>query len=93
MNINIAFQIAWTGFLRLGEIIYMVSKFKKKSTFVETYVIRSNILFAERDPYVVLKLKRSKTDLNHSGIQIILVATGKSTYPVVALRKLFQTDF
>ncbi len=91
-NIDAAFKIAWARFLRLGEITYMASELKKKSTFVETHATRSDILFAEGDQYAMLRLKQSKTDVDHSGVQIMFAATGKSTCPVAALRKLFQTD-
>ncbi len=92
LNIDIAFKIAWAGFLRLGEITYTASELKKKSTFVETHVTRSNISFTEGDQYAVFRLKRSKTDVDYSGVQIILAATGESTCPIATLQKLFQTD-
>lgn len=59
---------------------------------METHATRSDILFAKGDQYAVLKLKYSKTDINHSEVQIILAATGKSTYLVEAIQKLFQTN-
>lgn len=37
-------------------------------------------------------MKRSKTDVEHSGVQIILAATGEPTCPVSALRRLFIQD-
>lgn len=92
LNIDAAFKIAWTGFLRLGEITHTVTELKKKSTFVETHTTRSDISFAEGDQYAVLRLKRSKTDVDHSGVQIMLAATGKATCPVAAFRRLFQAD-
>ncbi len=92
LNIDAVFKIAWVGFLRLGEITYTASELKKKSTFVETHTTRSDISLAEGDQYAVLRLKRSKTDVDHSVVQIMLAATGESTCPVAALQKLFQTD-
>ncbi len=92
LNIDAAFKIAWAGFLRLGEITYTASELKKKSTFVETHATRSDISFIEEDQYAVLRLKRSRTNVDYSGVQIMLAATSESTCPGAALRKRFQTD-
>lgn len=68
LNIDIAFKIAWAGFLCPGKIIYTTSKLKKKFTFVEIYTIWSNILFPKGDKYAVFRLKCSKIDINHSKV-------------------------
>lgn len=44
------------------------------------------------DQYAILRLKQSKTDMEHTGVQIILAAIGEPTCPVVALRRLFIQD-
>ena len=88
-NIDAAFKIAWAGFLRLGEITYSPADLKK-SSFINLKVTRSDVRFAENDQYAVLRLKRSKTDVKHTGVQIILSATGELTCPVAALRRLFN---
>lgn len=90
-NIDTAFKIAWAGFLRLGEIIYTSAELKK-ANFVNTHATRSDVSFAEGNQYAVLRLKRSKTEIEHSGVQIILTATGENTCPVAALRQLFLID-
>ena len=48
------------------------------------------VRFAENDQYAVLRLKQSKTDVKHTGVQIILSATGEPTCPVAALCRLFD---
>lgn len=83
--------MAWAGFIRMGELTYTAAE-AKKATFAETGLIRSDISFAEGDQYAILRLKRSKTDTEHTGVQIILVATGERTCPVAALRRLFIQD-
>lgn len=88
-NIDAAFKIAWAGFLRLGEITYSPSDLKKAS-FTDLKVTQSDVRFAENDQYAVFRLKRSKTDLKHTGMQIILSATGEATCPVAALCRLFD---
>lgn len=90
-NIDTAFKIAWAGFLRLGEITYTSAELKK-ANFVDTHATRSDVSFAEGNQHAVLRLKRSKTDIEHSGVQIILAATGENTCPVAALRQLFLID-
>lgn len=89
-NINIIFKIVWAGFLRLGEIIYTNTKLKKLA-FADIHTTRSNISFIKSNQYAVLRLKRSKTDIKHSGVQIILAATRKNTCLVTSLYHLFLT--
>lgn len=91
VNIETAFKVAWAGFMRMGELTYTAVD-AKKATFAETGLTRSDISFAEEDLYAILRLKRSKTDIEHTGVQIILAATDERTFPVVALRRLFIQD-
>ena len=77
--------------MRMGELTYTAAE-AKKATFAETGLTRSDISFAEGDQYAILRLKRSKTDTEHTGVQIILAATGEQTCPVAALRRLFIQD-
>lgn len=88
LNADTAFKVAWAGFLRLGEITYTATE-AKKTSFKDTKVTRSDISFSEGDQYAILRLKRSKTDTEHTGVQIVLAATGEKTCPVNALRRLF----
>ena len=74
--------------MRMGKLTYTATE-AKKVTFMKTGFTRSDISFAERDQYAVLQLKQSKTDTEHTGMQIILAATGEPTCPVAALRRLF----
>jgi hypothetical protein len=90
-NVDAAFKSAWAGFLRLGEITYTTAEAKKPS-FARTKVTRGDVSFAEFDQYATIRLKRSKTDTDHSGVQIILAATNEDTCPVLALRHLFRID-
>ncbi len=77
--------------MRLGEITYTAAEVKK-SIFAETKLTRSDISFEEENQYTTLRLKQSKTDVEHTEVQIILAATGQQTYPVAALRRLFIQD-
>lgn len=91
LNVDTAFKVAWAGFMRMGELTYAAAE-AKKATFAETSLTRLDISFAEKDQYAILHLKKSKTNTEYIGVQIILAATGKRTCPVAALRKLFIQD-
>ena len=91
INIDTAFKVAWAGFLRLGEITYSNAE-AQAPTFVNTKLTRSDITFAEDNQQAILRLKRSKTDLYHTGVEIILAATHDKTCPVTALHTLFSKD-
>ncbi len=88
LNVDTAFKVAQAGFMRMGKLIYTAAE-AKKATFAETAFTKSVISFAEVDQYAMLPLKQSKTDKEHSRVQIILAAIGEQTCPVAALRKLF----
>ncbi len=90
-NIDVAFKVAWAGFLCLGEITYTSTDLKKAS-FSRTRVTRSDVSFAEGNQYEVLRLKQSKTDTKHTEVQIILAATGEKTCPVAALARLYTLN-
>ena len=91
LNIDTAFKVAWAGFLRMGEFTYTSAESQAR-TFVDTKLTRSDITFSEGDQHAILRLKRSKTDVNHTGVEIILAATYDKTCPVTALRTLFVRD-
>lgn len=91
LNYNTAFKVAWAGFLRVGEFTYTPQALAMPS-FSQTGLTRSDITFSEDDDYAILRLKRSKTDVKHTGVEIILAATNSSTCPVTALRLLFERD-
>ncbi len=91
LNIDTAFKVAWTGFLRLGEITYTGTELETAS-FSTTRVTRSDISFSKGNQYAVLCLKQSKTDTKHTGVEIILVSTREKTCPVVALARLYTLD-
>ncbi len=91
LNVDTAFKVTWAGFMRIGELTYIAAG-AKKATFAWTGLMRSDISFAEGDQYAILRLKRSKTDTEHTWVQIILAATGEPTCPVAAFRRLFIQD-
>lgn len=76
LNIDITFKVAWVSFIRIGKLTYTIVE-AKKVIFVKTNLIRSDIFFAKSDQYIILCLKRSKTDAEYIEILIILAATGE----------------
>lgn len=80
LNIDTALKVAWAGFMRIGELTYTAAD-AKKATFSKTGLTRSEISFAESDQYAILCIKRSKTDTEHTGVQIILAATEHARWP------------
>jgi hypothetical protein len=67
INVDTVFTIAFTGFLRIGEITYLNRKAKDFST---TRALRSDIRIAPNGYLIVFYLKRSKIDKTHSGVDI-----------------------
>lgn len=91
INFNTACIVAWTGFLRAGEFTYSAQD-KRDPMFIQTHLTRSDITFEENDQYAILRLKFSKTDYDHTGVEIVLAATDDDLCPVKALRSLFELD-
>lgn len=60
--------------------------------FKDLYLTRSDITFCENDQYATLRLKRSKTNANHTRVLIMLAATTSPYCPVLALCSLFTHD-
>ena len=81
-NINTAFKVAWAGFLRMGEFTYTKTELANRKLFIVTKLTQSDITFSQENQHVILQLKKSKTDVKHTGIEIIIAATNDSTCPL-----------
>jgi hypothetical protein len=92
LNFNAACKIAFAGFLRSGEFTYSATDFKDTNTFTNTKLTRSDIRFSDDNKYAILRLKRSKTDTMHQGVEIILAASNNICCPVTALKTLLTRD-
>ena len=91
MNYDTAFKTAWAGFLWVNKFTYTQQNLKSKA-FKDTELTQSDITFAENDEYAILHLKRSKTDINHQGVEIMLTAVNNSLCSVQTLRRLVMKD-
>jgi hypothetical protein len=49
-------------------------------------------MFSDLDEHIIVSLKRSKTNYDYIGVNIIIAATATPTCPVRALRRLFKDD-
>ena len=92
IHFSTACKVAFAGFLRLGEFTYSKEDLKDKRTFAHTKLTRSDITFDEQGKYAILRLKRSKTDFDHTGVEIVLAATSDDICPVSALKHLVTID-
>jgi hypothetical protein len=90
-NIHAAFCIAFAGFLRMGEFINTATDFTASGASPKI-LRRSDISFSENHDIATLLLRRNKTDVNNTGVRIILSRTGGVACPVFSLLHFFVTD-
>ena len=76
----------------MGEFTYTKVELANRKIFIATKFTRSDITFSQDDQYVILRLKRSKTNTKHTGIEIIIAAIHDSTCLVTALREMFMLN-
>jgi hypothetical protein len=87
-NIDTVFIIVFTGFLYIGEIIYLNRKAKDFST---TRALYSDVKIAPNGHLMVFYLKWSKTDKTYSGVNIQIAAIlGDHLYPIAVIIRLFN---
>jgi hypothetical protein len=91
LNLDVALKVAFAGFLRMGEFTIKNSQADEDpDTFAYTRLTRRDITFAPDGSHAILRLKRSKADYEHRGVDVVLAATGTPTCPVAALIELFH---
>lgn len=76
----------------MGEFTYTKANLKNHKMFSAIKLTRSDITFLQDDHYIVLRLKKSKTDIKYTGVEIIIAATNHVSCPISALRQLFMLD-
>ena len=83
ININTVFIIIFTGFLYIGEIIYLNRKVKDFNTIKALY---SNIRITPNGYLIVFYLKQSKIDKIYSSINIqITTVLGNRLCPIAVI--------
>ena len=89
LNIDTAFKLAFAGFLRMGEYTYTAAQAKCKA-FQSKQLTRSDVSFFPS--HAVLRLKDSKTNVNHTGVEIVIARTDEPTCAYHALQELYRRD-
>lgn len=69
--------------------MYIKADFGNRKVFSKIKLIMLDITFLQDNQYVVLYLKRSKTNIKHTEIKIIITATNNSICLVSSFRELF----
>lgn len=77
--------------MRIGKIPFTAAQ-QAALLLKNTKVTRTVIYFSEFDQFVTLKLKTSKTYVNHTGVLIVMEATHQPNCPMTTLCKLFFKD-
>jgi integrase len=92
LNADAALKLAFAGFFRTKEITYENSDLVNKAVFEHTKLQRRDIAFADNDEHVVITLRNSKCDYDHTGVEILIAGTDSPVCAVQALRALFTLD-
>jgi hypothetical protein len=92
LNFDAAIKLAFAGFLRTAELTCEAKDLENRSVFEHTKLQRRYVTFADNDEHAVLLLRSSKSDYDHTGVEIVVAQTGEVTCPVSALRALFTLD-
>lgn len=89
INFDVAAKVAFAGCLRMGEFTVKNSQLQEDHlTFTSTRLTRSDVAIAPGGAYATLRLKRSKADYDHRGVEIVLARTDSPTCPVKAFCEL-----
>ena len=90
VNTDAAFTLAFAGFLRMGEITYTTAELKNRTTFLAKKATRHDITFTPSG--MTFRLKWSKADKQHQGVDVAIAAVGGPLCLVAAITKLFNRD-
>ena len=89
LNVDTAFKLAFAAFLRMGEYTYTTAELRNKA-FRSKQLTRSDITFYPS--HAVLRLKDSKMDINHTGVEIVVARTDEPTCAYHGLKELYRRD-
>lgn len=90
LNFDTLAKVAFAGFFRLGELTF--KSHEQSHDFTDIKIRRNDVTFASDGSQVQIRLRRSKTDKENRGVNIVLAATSSPTCPVRSLRALFIAD-
>ncbi|KAF2188432.1 hypothetical protein K469DRAFT_566641, partial [Zopfia rhizophila CBS 207.26] len=93
LNLNAAFSLAVSSFLRMGGFTYKPSDLKNMRRFKAGRLTRRCIISSTAGDHVLLRLPRSKTDHQNAGVNIVVAANAFTTdpaYPVANITTLLR---
>ena len=88
-NIDVAFKLAFAGFLYIGEFTHTHIK-EITQSFIITGLTRLDVTLLL--DYAIVRLKRSKIDKIYQGVNILVVSIRDSNYPVITLISLIRAN-
>lgn len=89
LNINTVFKVTWPVFLRIREFTYTEIEIKNRKLFNKTKFTKFDIMFFKNNQNVILQLKKSKVEIKHIGMEIIITAINNCLFFVSIFCKLF----
>ena len=90
VNFDTAAKVAFAGLFRIGELTCKNDELDPDT--LRTKVQRGDVSFPLDNSYVTVRLRRSKADKEHRGVNIVMARTNTPACPVEALRFLFTVD-
>ncbi|KAF1974052.1 hypothetical protein BU23DRAFT_463147, partial [Bimuria novae-zelandiae CBS 107.79] len=73
VNLNIAFLLAFTGFLKIGKFTYKDLDLKDIRRFCTENLTHRCVTGSATRDHFILYLLRSKIDLNNKGVNIVII--------------------
>ena len=92
LNLNAAFSIAFSGFMRMGELTHNEKALQDSKRFNAEKLTRRRVTPAAGGEHVVVHLPRSKTDKHNAGVDILIAASHDDVCPAGHMFKLLQRD-
>ncbi|KAF1966820.1 hypothetical protein BU23DRAFT_485480, partial [Bimuria novae-zelandiae CBS 107.79] len=80
VNLNTAFLLAFTGFLRIGKFTHKDLDLKDIRRFCTENLTRRCVIGLATGDHFILYLLQSKIDLNNKGVNIVITASYDATY-------------
>lgn len=88
LNLNAAFSLAFSGFLRMGEFTWTGEETRSKRSFAATRPTRRCITFS--DGSMDFFLPRSKTDKQNNGVSILITSAADAACAVTHMQALLK---
>ncbi|KAF2174419.1 hypothetical protein K469DRAFT_550845, partial [Zopfia rhizophila CBS 207.26] len=91
-NLNAAFTVAFSGFLRMGEFTYKASDLIDTRRFATERLTKRCITLSATRDHMILHLPRSKTDHDNTGVDIVVATAADDACPIHHMDTLLQQE-